>query len=201
MIEKPIAMNLDEARELLEMAETQKRVLSVFHNRRWDADFLAVKSAITSGVFGKIINVESRLGQWASCVGPAAKEYRPNWRNEDEFGGGGLLDWGSPFHRSTVAVNAARAAIQVFAQLRHNVWSKDCDDFARVCIDFDNGAGGVGGDQHDDDAAAAALAYRWTAGSAESPHSPSFDVARWAEIEFKRWWRTAVDGCQREKRG
>ena len=40
---------------------------------------------------------ESRIGQWASCVGPAAREYRPNWRNEGAFGGGGLYDWGSHF--------------------------------------------------------------------------------------------------------
>ena len=30
-------------------------------------------------------------------MGPAAKEYRPGWRNEAAFGGGGLYDWGSHF--------------------------------------------------------------------------------------------------------
>ena len=97
MLEKPMAMDLPQSLELVELARSRQRVLSVFHNRRWDADFLAVSHAVAAGVFGKIINVESRLGQWASCVGPAAREYRPNWRNEAAFGGGGLLDWGSHF--------------------------------------------------------------------------------------------------------
>ncbi len=97
MLEKPMAMNLPQAKELIDLANSRQRVLSVFHNRRWDPDFLTAAQAVASGVFGKIINIESRLGQWASCVGPAAKEYHPAWRTEASFGGGGLLDWGSHF--------------------------------------------------------------------------------------------------------
>ena len=108
----------------------RNRILSVFHNRRWDADFLAVKSAIESGVFGRIINVESRLGQWGSCVGPAAREYHPNWRNESAFGGGALFDWGSHFVDQIWQLMLPAKPVRVFAQLRQNVWSKDCDDFA-----------------------------------------------------------------------
>ncbi|HTW95747.1 MAG TPA: Gfo/Idh/MocA family oxidoreductase, partial [Tepidisphaeraceae bacterium] len=70
MIEKPMAMTLPESQRLVDLAAERRRVLSVFHNRRWDADFLAVKGAIDSGVFGGVINIESRIGQWASCVGP-----------------------------------------------------------------------------------------------------------------------------------
>ena len=114
-------------------------MLSVFHNRRWDADYLTVQAAVASGMFGKLINVESRLGQFASCVGPAAPEYRPGWRNEAAFGGGGLYDWGSHFVDQAWRLLWPARPLRVFAQLRGNVWTRDCDDFARVCIDFDNG--------------------------------------------------------------
>jgi len=185
MIEKPIAINLEQARKLAESAGKEKRILSVFHNRRWDADYLAVKSAIESGVFGKIINVESRLGQWASCVGPAAKEYRPNWRNESAFGGGSLFDWGSHFVDQMWQLLWPAKPVRVFAQLRQNVWSSDCDDFARVCIDFDNGAVGL----VEINTTTTLPLARWhidgTAGSANSPFSLEFDVRRWAELEFK----------------
>ncbi len=97
LVEKPMALDLDQAREMAHLAQRHDRILSVFHNRRWDIDYLTVKQHIENNTFGKIINVESRLGQWASCVGPAAREYRPNWRNEGAFGGGGLYDWGSHF--------------------------------------------------------------------------------------------------------
>jgi scyllo-inositol 2-dehydrogenase (NADP+) len=185
MVEKPIATNVEQARELAILAGNRGRILSVFHNRRWDSDFLTVKSAIDSGVFGKIINIESRLGQWESCVGPAAKEYHPNWRNESAFGGGALFDWGSHFVDQIWQLMLPAKPIRVFAQLRQNVWSKDCDDFARVCIDFDNGAVGL----VEINTTTTLPLPRWhidgTAGSAHSPYSPEFDVNRWAELEFK----------------
>ena len=184
MIEKPMALNLAEAKQLAETARKKGKVLSVFHNRRWDADFLAVAKAVRSGVFGRVINVESRLGQWASCVGPAAVEYRPNWRNEFAFGGGALFDWGSHFLDQMLQLMLPARAVRVFAQLRGNVWSKDCDDFARVCIDFENGAVGL----VEINTTTMQPLGRWhidgTKGSAQSPASLTFDVSTWAELEF-----------------
>src|ERR1700728_3914701 len=117
MIEKPMAMTLQESQRLADLAVERRRVLSVFHNRRWDADFLAVKAAIETGVFGRIINIESRIGQWASCVGPAAREYHPDWRNELAFGGGGLFDWGSHFVDQVLQLMRPSRPLRVFAQL------------------------------------------------------------------------------------
>jgi scyllo-inositol 2-dehydrogenase (NADP+) len=184
MVEKPMTMNLHEAKQLAELAKSKGLVLSVFHNRRWDADFLAVSAAVNFGVFGKIINIESRLGQWASCVGPAAKEYRPGWRNEAAFGGGGLFDWGSHFVDQLLQLMLPRRAVRVFAQMGSNVWSRDSDDFARVCIDFEGGVCGL----VEINTTTTAPLPRWhidgTNGSAWSPHSPEFDVQRWAELDF-----------------
>src|SRR5438552_664827 len=53
MVEKPMAMDLDQSRKLVDEAKQRRLVLSVFHNRRWDVDYLAVKAAIESGTFGK----------------------------------------------------------------------------------------------------------------------------------------------------
>ena len=184
MVEKPMAMDFPQARELAEKAGSSQRVLSVFHNRRWDADYLAVRAAIQSGVLGKLINVESRLGQFASCVGPAAKEYRPGWRNEGSFGGGGLYDWGSHFVDQLWRLLWPARPVRVFAQLRGNVWSTDCDDFARVLIDFDNGVAGL----VEINTTTAAPLPCWhldgAHGSASSPHSPEFDTKVWADLRF-----------------
>src|SRR5581483_11155960 len=134
--------------------------------------------------FGRIINVESRLGQWASCVGPAAKEYRPGWRNEAAFGGGGLFDWGSHFIDQLWRLMLPARPVRVFAQLRGNVWTGDCDDFARILIDFDSGGTGL----VEINTTTTRPLPRWhidgTAGSAESPFSLAFDVQKWAELDF-----------------
>ena len=184
MVEKPMALDLKQSRALAEDARRRGLVLSVFHNRRWDADYLTVKAAIASGAFGKLINVESRLGQYASCVGPAAKEYRPGWRNEGSFGGGGLYDWGSHFIDQIWRLLWPAKPVRVYAQLRGNVWSSDCDDFARVLVDFDNGVVGL----VEINTTTTRPLPRWhldgTAGSAFSPFSLEFDTSVWASLRF-----------------
>ena len=191
MVEKPIALDLPQARALVEDAERRGLVLSVFHNRRWDLDYLTVRAAIESGAFGKVINVESRLGQFASCVGPAAREYHPNWRNESAFGGGGLYDWGSHFVDQLWRLMLPAKPVRVYAQLRGNVWSSDCDDFARVLIDFDDGGGALGRGAVglvEINTTTSRPLPRWhvdgTAGSAFSPYSPDFDTSVWASLRF-----------------
>jgi scyllo-inositol 2-dehydrogenase (NADP+) len=184
MVEKPMALDLDQSRKLVHEAESRGRVLSVFHNRRWDLDYLTVRDAVSSGVFGKVINVESRLGQFASCVGPAAREYHPTWRNEAEFGGGGLYDWGSHFIDQLWRLLWPANPVRVFAQLRGNVWTNDCDDFARVVIDFDNGAAGM----CEINTTTTLPLPRWqidgTRGSATAPFSREFDTRQWARLRF-----------------
>jgi len=188
MVEKPMAMNLREAQKLVDMAKARGLILSVFHNRRWDTDYLTVQSAVANGTFGRVINVESRLGQWSSCVGPAAREWRPGWRNEAAFGGGGLFDWGSHFIDQLWRLMLPARPVRVFAQLRGNVWTRDCDDFARVVIDFDNGASGGACGLMEVNTTTTRPLPRWhidgTAGSADSPFSLEFDVDRWAELSF-----------------
>jgi predicted dehydrogenase len=185
MIEKPMALDLAQAKRIVDAATDRQRLVSVFHNRRWDLDYLTVKGAIASGLLGpRVFNVESRLGQWSSCVGPAAREYRPNWRNEAAFGGGGLYDWGSHFVDQIWRLMFPARPTRVFAQLRGNVWSNDCDDFARICIDFDNGAVGL----VEINTTTTRPLPRWhvdgSVGSAESPFSLQFDTKMWAQLMF-----------------
>ena len=184
MVEKPMALDLPSAMALGDQSRASGKVLSVFHNRRWDIDYLTVRELLAGGALGKLINIESRLGQFASCVGPAAREYRPNWRNEASFGGGGLYDWGSHFVDQLWRLLVPAKPVRVFAQLRANVWSSDCDDFARVLIDFDNGVAGL----VEINTTTSAPLPRWhldgTAGSAASPASLTFDTREWAALQW-----------------
>jgi predicted dehydrogenase len=184
MVEKPMALDLEQAARMTREAQERDLVLCVFQNRRWDLDYLTLRRAVQENLFGRIINVESRLGQWSSCVGPAAPEYHPSWRNEAEYGGGALYDWGSHFIDQIWRLLWPAKPIRVFAQLRGNVWSKDCDDFARVCIDFDSGSAAM----VEINTTTTRPLPRWhvdgTTGSATSPHSPDFEVETWARFEY-----------------
>jgi len=183
MVEKPMALDHAQSLALCELAEKLGKTLSVFHCRRWDEDFLAVRSLLSAGTLGKVFNIESRLGQYASCVGPAAREWRPGWRTEAAFGGGGLYDWGSHFLDQLQILLAPAAPVRVFAQLRPVLWSADCDDFARVAIDFDNGISAL----CEINTVTSRPLPRWhidgTKGSASSPPSPEFSTTIWAKLE------------------
>jgi scyllo-inositol 2-dehydrogenase (NADP+) len=182
MVEKPMSLDLTQSQKLVAAAKSVGKVLSVFHNRRWDLDYLTAKNAIASGKLGRVFNVESRLGQWGSCVGPAAREWRPGWRNEAAFGGGGLYDWGSHFLDQLWRLLLPAQPVRLFAQLRGNVWTSDCDDFARVCIDFDTGCAAM----VEINTTTTHPLPRWhidgTLGSVESPFSLDFNVNQWAAL-------------------
>lgn len=58
VVEKPFTVTSAEAEMLIALAKKKNVKLSVFHNRRWDSDFLTVKKVIAQGVLGDIVEAE-----------------------------------------------------------------------------------------------------------------------------------------------
>jgi predicted dehydrogenase len=85
VIDKPFTLDMAEARDLLALAEHQSRLLSVFHNRRWDSDFLAAKFGVESGVLGRVTHFESHIDRFRPDV-------RDRWRERDVPGAGVWYD-------------------------------------------------------------------------------------------------------------
>jgi scyllo-inositol 2-dehydrogenase (NADP+) len=54
VVDKPLTTNSIDAAALLALAQQRKRVLTVFHNRRWDGDFKTVAGIVKSGQLGEI---------------------------------------------------------------------------------------------------------------------------------------------------
>ena len=61
VVDKPIATDISGAKHLVDAGARTGRVLSVYHNRRFDGDFLTVRSLITEGTLGPIDSMESRF--------------------------------------------------------------------------------------------------------------------------------------------
>jgi len=61
LIEKPFAPTSVEAREVFELAKEKGLICMPNQNRRFDADFLALKDAIASGKLGQIVRIESHF--------------------------------------------------------------------------------------------------------------------------------------------
>jgi len=87
VVDKPFTLTLAEALELEQFARLHGRVLSVFHNRRWDGDFLTLRGLLDAGTLGRIVHVESHVDRFRPQV-------RERWRESGEPGAGLWYDLG-----------------------------------------------------------------------------------------------------------
>lgn len=121
VVDKPFALSSAHARELTALAEELDQVLTVYHNRRWDSDFLTLWQLIEEGTLGQVHRFESRFERWR----PKAKD---TWRDAGgvETGAGILYDLGP--HLIDQAVNLFGPVATVYAEtsaLREGVSADD----------------------------------------------------------------------------
>lgn len=123
LLEKPFVLTLLEGQELIEIAKRNNKILAIYHNRRWDSDFLTVKNIINSGVLGKISTLAIRYDRYR----PEPKPGR--WKESLELGSGTLWDLGA--HLIDQALNLFGMPNYVHADLavqRHNANAIDYFD-------------------------------------------------------------------------
>lgn len=87
VVDKPFALTLAEADSLIALAAAKRRMLTIFHNRRWDGDFLTVRALVESGRLGDILLFEAHWDRFRLAP-------RPGWREEPGEGSGLLWDLG-----------------------------------------------------------------------------------------------------------
>ncbi|MFT6924828.1 MAG: scyllo-inositol 2-dehydrogenase (NADP+) [Psychromonas sp.] len=87
LLEKPFVTKIADGQTLIRLAEEKGLLLSVYHNRRWDGDFLTVKKLIAENKLGDIKHFESHFDRFRPVV-------RQRWREQSEEGGGILFDLG-----------------------------------------------------------------------------------------------------------
>jgi predicted dehydrogenase len=85
--EKPFCVTVKEADTMIDAARKNKKMLSVFHNRRWDGDYMAIKRVINQGMIGDVFHVEACMGGYG----------HPGywWRADKKISGGAFYDWGA----------------------------------------------------------------------------------------------------------
>jgi predicted dehydrogenase len=88
VVDKPCTVTLAQTEDLLDLAQCQGKVLTVFQNRRWDADFLSLQQVIASGVLGRIVHFESHFDRYRPVV-------PDRWREQDLPGSGLWFDLGA----------------------------------------------------------------------------------------------------------
>jgi predicted dehydrogenase len=122
--DKPFALDPAAARRTVGLAASHGLTLSPYQNRRWDSDFLTVRSLVDDGTLGEVRRFESRFERYAPESGPG------------RAGGGTLLDFGA--HLVDQALRLLGPVEGVHAEARTRETGLDDDVF--VALRHTNGA-------------------------------------------------------------
>jgi scyllo-inositol 2-dehydrogenase (NADP+) len=88
VIDKPMTTSAADADALIALAVERGRLLSVYQNRRWDNDFLTLRSILGTGRLGHVYTYEAHYDRFRPAI-------KPGWRERPQPGSGLLFDLGS----------------------------------------------------------------------------------------------------------
>ncbi|CAG7917260.1 unnamed protein product [Penicillium olsonii] len=130
VVEKPFTPTYEEARELVELAKKQNRLLTVYQSRRWDADFLTLSQVLDNKSLGRIVEYETRFERHVPGVPGSA------WRNKEMPGGGAIYDLGAHLIDQTVQLFGLPKRITAFLGNQREGASGSDDSFT-VLMHYD----------------------------------------------------------------
>ena len=117
---------------MLQAAEEHDRMLSVFHNRRWDCGYLTLKKVLNEGLIGSPLVIESTVVSWRH---PDPE----SWRSQHKHGGGTFRDWGAHLLDQALQLIEDRV-VSVYCDMLFTEPGIDVETSARCYLTF---AGGV----------------------------------------------------------
>ncbi|MBX0335016.1 Gfo/Idh/MocA family oxidoreductase [Pontibacter sp. HSC-14F20] len=110
VVEKPFTVTSKEANELIELARAERKLLTVYQNRRWDSDFKTVTKLLENEMLGRLVEYEAHFDRFRPI--PAHN----TWKEENQPGTGILYDLGS--HLIDQALVLFGTPREVYADLR-----------------------------------------------------------------------------------
>lgn len=127
VVDKPFTRSLQQADDLIALAGARGLQLGVFHNRRWDGDFLTVRACIAQGRLGRVVHFESHFDRFRPQI-------KPGWREDPEQGDGVLADLGS--HLIDQSVQLFGMPRGVTADVTTQRPQASVPDYAHVLLDY-----------------------------------------------------------------
>lgn len=131
VLEKPMALTIDECDDLMKRAESANRTLIVYQNRRFDPDFVTMRRLIREGAIGDVFEYNSFVGGYGRPC-----DY---WHSDAAISGGAIFDWGSHYIDQILDVfDSPIAHVSGVNHKRHWMHATNADH-ATVTITFDDG--------------------------------------------------------------
>jgi predicted dehydrogenase len=129
VVEKPFTNTKDEAAELVEISKKTKKVCAVFHNRRYVADFLTMKSILDQGLLGEPIEFFAHYDRYR----PDPRTYGI-WREQELPGSGVFYDLGP--HLIDQALVLFGKPKFITADIRKQKEYSKVDDYFDIKMDY-----------------------------------------------------------------
>jgi scyllo-inositol 2-dehydrogenase (NADP+) len=129
LVEKPMAVNVRQADEMIACAREHDRILTIYQIRRLDPDFLKIREILESGILGPIH--ELRMGAYSY-------DRRCDWQTLSRFGGGQLRNNGSHFVDQALVLAGGEGKL-LFADLRQVACGGDTEDHVKVLFEGSSG--------------------------------------------------------------
>lgn len=127
--EKPVALSVADFDEMTAAAKKAGKLFTVHQNRRFDVDFLAIRSLIQSGEIGEPINIESRIH--------GSRGIPSDWRCHKPQGGGMILDWGVHLIDQMLQL-IPETVTNVYCETT-NITTNEVDDGFHLLLTFESG--------------------------------------------------------------
>lgn len=129
VLEKPMVVSSEQAHMLIDIVERTGKQVFVFQNRRWDGDFLTVRSIIENNQVGNVKRFTSRFDRFRPQV-------RDRWREQPGAGAGMLWDLGPHLVDQTVSLFGKPKSVTArVAKLRDGA---SVDDHFEIWLDYDD---------------------------------------------------------------
>lgn len=89
IVEKPFTQTVEQGKELIELAKQSRKMLSIFHNRRLDGDFLTVQKIVKEEILGRLVDFESHFDRYKTAI------HLDSWKEQSGAGTGTLFNLGA----------------------------------------------------------------------------------------------------------
>ena len=127
--EKPVTLNSGELEEIIAASNKYGKVFTTHQNRRWDPDYMMMKTAYHSGDLGKVFTVESRIQGSRGIPG--------DWRGKAAQGGGMILDWGVHLIDQMLGIIDDKKIVSIYCRCDH-ITNDEVDDGFKLDLYFED---------------------------------------------------------------